>query len=126
MKNILLITLLFSISACDVQLELSEGVEFGGDRFTYEEKMEISKEAISSIGIDGLISHILSEVPDVNPSEIELIDIMVIESPNKSNFVLRCHIEAKVNLDKKRRLGESCKKKLFYLLQEAEDKRKST
>lgn len=88
--------------------------------------MEITQEAISTIGVKGLTAHILSEVPEVKASEIKLVDVRLIETPNNSSFVLRCYIEADVSFHKKEKLIESCKNKLFNLLQDAERKRNNT
>lgn len=127
MNRIVLIFISIFLVACEVTIGDPDAIEFSGDSFSYDEKVEIAKEAISNLGIDNLTAHILKSVPEVTPSSISLVDIRAIdrEQSGESNLILSCHIEGTFTHTAKKKLIEACKTKLVESLKKVEHARKN-
>ena len=128
MNKITILIVALLLSACEKGIDAPSFIEFGGDTFSYEEKIEIAKEAVSKIGIDKLTKHILTEVSEVNRSQLKNVDVRFVARQNNSDntLIIRCHIETTASNEANEKLIMACKNKLLLLLQDVEHDRKNT
>lgn len=128
MKNFSVIFISFFLFACEMSLGEPDFIEFGGSRFTYDEKTKIIKDSVLNYGMENLKKHILSEVQGLKKEEFTNFDIIIVEPSNSTRDILyvRCHVETTPPNKYKQELINSCKAKLLSILQEGESANKRT